>query len=133
MPKQMPQFPPAYAPAASVANPVAQQGYPPQGYPPMPKQMPQSPLPPGWEELREPSGRVYYGNPAMKIVQFDRPLHPTAAAGLTGASTIHQASHANNAALVAHCISADASVVHLKDVRYPIPNNLLLMFQSQSI
>jgi hypothetical protein len=41
------------------------------------------PLPPGWEELKEPSGRVYYGNPALKAVQYDRPQDnpaPTAAA-----------------------------------------------------
>ena len=34
------------------------------------------PLPTGWEELREPSGRVYYGNPALKAVQYNRPLPP---------------------------------------------------------
>jgi hypothetical protein len=33
-----------------------------------------TPLPPGWEELKEPSGRVYYGNPVLKIVQLDRPM-----------------------------------------------------------
>jgi hypothetical protein len=33
-----------------------------------------SSLPPGWEELREPSGRVYYGNPTLKIVQYERPM-----------------------------------------------------------
>ena len=33
-----------------------------------------TPLPPGWEELREPSGRVYYGNPALKIIQYARPM-----------------------------------------------------------
>jgi hypothetical protein len=36
--------------------------------------LPLPPLPPGWEELREPSGRVYYGNPAFKLVQYERPL-----------------------------------------------------------
>jgi hypothetical protein len=34
------------------------------------------PLPPGWEELREPSGRVFYGNPALKVVQYERPGCP---------------------------------------------------------
>jgi hypothetical protein len=34
------------------------------------------PLPLGWEELREPSGRIYYGNPALKLVQLDRPFEP---------------------------------------------------------
>lgn len=34
------------------------------------------PLPPGWEELTEPSGRIYYGNPTLKTVQYDRPLSP---------------------------------------------------------
>jgi len=33
-----------------------------------------TPLPPGWEELKEPSGRVYYGNPALKIIQYARPM-----------------------------------------------------------
>ena len=32
------------------------------------------PLPPGWEELREPSGQIYYGNPELKVVQYDRPM-----------------------------------------------------------
>jgi len=32
------------------------------------------PLPPGWEELKEPSGRIYYGNPSLKIVQYERPI-----------------------------------------------------------
>ena len=31
------------------------------------------PLPQGWEELREPSGRVYYGNPTLQITQYERP------------------------------------------------------------
>ena len=34
-----------------------------------------TPLPPGWEELREPSGRVYYGNRALDIVQYVRPVN----------------------------------------------------------
>jgi hypothetical protein len=34
-----------------------------------------TPLPPGWEELREPSGRVYYGNRALNIVQYVRPVN----------------------------------------------------------
>jgi hypothetical protein len=40
-------------------------------------------LPPGWVILRDPSGRVYYGNPVLKDVQYDRPQDnpaPTAAA-----------------------------------------------------
>jgi len=31
------------------------------------------PLPTGWEKLTEASGRIYYGNPYLKIVQYDRP------------------------------------------------------------
>jgi hypothetical protein len=30
-------------------------------------------LQPGWEVLRDPSGRVYYGNPALKKTQWERP------------------------------------------------------------
>jgi len=30
-------------------------------------------LPPGWEELIDASGRIYYGNPWLKIVQYERP------------------------------------------------------------
>jgi hypothetical protein len=32
------------------------------------------PLPPGWEELKDATGLVYYGNPASKSVQWERPL-----------------------------------------------------------
>ena len=35
--------------------------------------MENDPLPFGWEELRTESGRIYYGNPYLKIVQYDRP------------------------------------------------------------
>jgi hypothetical protein len=31
------------------------------------------PLPFGWEELKDESGRTYYGNPYLKITQYDRP------------------------------------------------------------
>ena len=52
----------AYYPAASAP-------------PPDESQQPSAPplLPPGWEELKEPSGRIYYGNPTLKIVQYDLP------------------------------------------------------------
>jgi hypothetical protein len=38
-------------------------------------QQPSAPplLPPGGEELKEPSGRIYYGNPTLQIVQYDLP------------------------------------------------------------
>ena len=55
----------AYYPAASA---------PPPDEPIYQSQQPSAPpLPPGWEELKEPSGRIYYGNPALKIVQYDIP------------------------------------------------------------
>jgi hypothetical protein len=54
--------------APAYGTPVPQPGY---SQPP-----PAAPLPPGWEELREPSGRIYYGNPALKIVQYERPGFP---------------------------------------------------------
>jgi hypothetical protein len=31
------------------------------------------PLPVGWEELRDSSGRTYYGNPTLRITQYERP------------------------------------------------------------
>ena len=34
----------------------------------------QPPLRVGWEQLTEPSGRVYYGNPVLKKTQYERPL-----------------------------------------------------------
>jgi hypothetical protein len=56
----------AYYPAASA---------PPPDEPIYQSQQPSAPplLPPGWEELKEPSGRIYYGNPTLKIVQYDLP------------------------------------------------------------
>jgi len=48
---------------------------PPPDEPIYQSQQPSAPplLPPGWEELKEPSGRIYYGNPTLKIVQYDLP------------------------------------------------------------
>ena len=55
----------AYYPAASAPpdEPIYQSQQP--SAPPL--------LPPGWDELKEPSGRIYYGNPTLKIVQYDLP------------------------------------------------------------
>ena len=55
----------AYYPAASAPDePIIYQLQQPSA-PPL--------LPPGWEELKEPSGRIYYGNPTLKIVQYGLP------------------------------------------------------------
>ena len=32
------------------------------------------PLPPGWEELKDAYGNVYYGNPGLQSVQWARPM-----------------------------------------------------------
>ena len=35
------------------------------------------PLPEGWETLVDPQGKTYYGNPTMKITQYNHPaMHP---------------------------------------------------------
>lgn len=40
--------------------------------------LPSTSLPPGWEELKDNSGRVYYGNPALKTTQYAFPQATTA-------------------------------------------------------
>ena len=60
--------PPVAAPPP--AAPVA--AHTPSAAPPVAAQTPS--LLPGWEELKDPSGRIYYGNPSQKIVQYERPI-----------------------------------------------------------
>ena len=42
------------------------------------QQLSLAPLPPGWEVLADASGRPYYGNPTLRITQYE---HPGAATG----------------------------------------------------
>ena len=37
--------------------------------------MENDPLPTGWKEFKHESGRIYYGNPTLKIYQDNRPVN----------------------------------------------------------
>lgn len=57
------------------------------------------PLPPGWELLVDSSGRPYYGNPSLRITQYQHPaLQPALTHGAVMLQAqqppVHQAPHA---------------------------------------
>jgi hypothetical protein len=94
------------------------------------------PLPPGWEVLTDKSGVNYYGNPALKIVQWGRPSQPpvqptpNASSDLTPTPSLTQQNASSEITPTPSSSPPPSTVPSIPPTVYEINNNDVADYQS---